>query len=245
MQTNFDTVINILNAVIKTTACSDVLLTTVINNNGVLAQELLELLKGAVEEILRDDDYPHLTKIKTHTTVAGNDQGDIHALIPDLSRILPDSVFLSGNNTLSAVKKINSAELSYLIANSTTASSPLYAIIGNNLYFFGNDITTAGKSVNITYISNNKFRANNGVEKEYITADSDTVLIDRNIIIAYICYKFMRNRGGDYDGHYADYRVQLSKIKDQDKISGFIPLCGGNNYYDQAFWAQHYIFKHF
>lgn len=188
---------------IVTKACSRLSLavpTSVISNTNAQVVQLLELAQEEGKNLASRAMWKALTAEKTFTTTAAAVQAS--SVPSDFDYIIPDTMF--NRSTRRRVDGPISAEEWQVLQS---------AIVGRVFAAFrfrGSDILitptpAAGETVAYEYISKNWCQTSGGTKQAAWAADTNTALIDEELHIQGLVWRFLKMRGMDHQDAFRDY----------------------------------------
>ena len=188
---------------------------SIIGNSDQTAQQLLVLAGREGAQLSRAKNWSRL--IKEHTfTLATGDQD--YALPDDFRWIIPQTTYDRDNDRI-VLNPINSQEWQYLKAWSTIAGLTRRARIRAGRLEFEQTITAAdnGKTIAFEYLSSYWIDvAAGGSPKASFTLDSDITLVDSDILVLGLVWRFRRAKGLEYETEMQEYISMLNTVKATD-----------------------------
>jgi len=162
---------------------------------GVL--QLIALLNELMTEITSRWLFEELIQEATWTATAVEDQGDIDALAPrGFGGILPHT-FYNRTTGLEVLGPISKEAWQADKALSSVGTTLAYRIRNNHLLF--NPVPTAGHALAFEYRSLTPiYNATDAVYKEFFTKDADEFLLNPNLLLLGLRYKWKAEKGFSY-----------------------------------------------
>lgn len=156
------------------------------------------------KELSRRGAWKALTAEKTFTTVATAAQ--TNALPADLDWIIPDTIF---DRTLrrKVSGPVSAVDWQYIQASLSNAIFPAFRIRGTSLLM--TPTPTAGNTVGYEYVTKNWCQSNESVAQSAWAADTDTALVDEELHILGLIYRFRKARRLDFQDEQATYEGQV------------------------------------
>lgn len=179
---------------------------SLVNNEDDDARRLLALFKSEGHRLMRRWDWEALIVEKLHTTTAGEDQGLLSAIAPDLDRMISDTTY-NRSDDRARVGSVSPQLWQMDKARQTTRLLYYFRIRGGKLLM--NPAPGAGEIVAFEYVSKNWVRGDEGVAKGTFTADSDTSALDEDILKLGVKWRFQKAIGGDWQADFQEYQEQL------------------------------------
>lgn len=194
---------------------------TVINNEDDDARRLLTLFNSEGVRLMRRWNWQALTVEKLHTTTADEDQGALSTIASDLDRILPDTTFDRSDRRQRVGESASSWQADK--ARGTNRMRYRFRLRGGRLLM--NPAPGAGETVAFEYISNKWVLAEDGTTtKQAFTADTDTTLLDADILKLGVKWRFQKAVGGDWRADFQEYTEQLRLRFGDDEPQGKISM---------------------
>jgi hypothetical protein len=164
----------------------------------------LKLADEGGKELSRRGAWKALTAEKTFTTVATEAQTD--ALPSDLDWIIPDTMF---DRTLrrKVSGPISAVDWQYIQASLSNAIFPAFRIRGTSMLISPTPV--AGNTVAYEYVTKYWCLSEASAQQTRWTADSDTPVLDEELHILGLIYRFRKSRGLDYAAAQTDYEKQV------------------------------------
>lgn len=182
------------------------------------------LLNQANRELARSGKkWTDLTKEATFTTTAAETQ--TNAIPSDFLSYLNDTMFDRTENR-KLVGPLNPFEWQ------REKSGPVYTSVYKAFRFRGGSLLitptpTAGNTVAYEYIKKYIVLDNTSTAKEKFTADSDTAILDEELLTLSIMWRFRKAKGLDYSEEFRTYELQLDAIAGQDGGAPTLSLSRG------------------
>ena len=189
---------------------------TAVANQAEDVMQIVELLNQEGRALSRRHDWQALTFEGTFTTVATESQGTLASIIgatQQLRKIVNDTIW---NRTTQqpVCGPLSNRNWQAQKALSLTGPFPEYRIRGNTLRF--DPAPTAGQSCYFEYISKCWCTDVTGATyRTNVAADTDEVLLDDEIMLAGLEWRWLRKKGLSYAEEFASYEGLVA-----DAISG-------------------------
>jgi len=187
--------------------------TFVIGNTDPTIAQLLEICREEVDEQFNRHPWSILQKEATFTTLAADLQGDLLTIAPDFDRFIDDTQW---NRAFAAPigTPVTPATWQYLKAR--LATSPYYGMrikqnpltLKNGVYLI--PTPPAGQAVYFEYVSNNAWRTLAGAGANDCTADTDTCMLNENIVKAGIRWRWKKEKGLSYAEDFTTYESKMA-----------------------------------
>tara|TARA_R110002020_G_scaffold51451_6_gene145701 strand:- start:4724 stop:5419 length:696 start_codon:yes stop_codon:yes gene_type:complete len=199
---------------------------------------LLALANTEGRELLERFAWPQTQIEKTHTTLGAELQGVITTLAPGFAYIINSTFW---NRTLSepVTGPLSPAEWQALKARTATGPYSSFRLQGGSLYAY--PAPTAGQTWVFEYQSTFFCQSAGGANQSVWTADSDVGVLDENLMMMGVVWRFKKKNGLDYS---EDYRVYEQKLaNDMARVGGkrALDMQGGGGmsgvYIPEGSWA--------
>lgn len=176
--------------------------------------QIVELLNQEGRELSRRADWQEITFEQTFTTVAAASQGLLSSIITNghqVRKIVNETIF-NRTTKLPVYGPISRREWQARQALSLTGPVSQYRIRGNYLLF--NPAPASGDTCAFEFVS--KCWCSNAAATSFYTnvqADTDLVLLDDEIMLAGIEWRWLRKKGLSYAEEFASYEAMVKKAK--------------------------------
>lgn len=187
-------------------------------------KQLYSLLNRDGLDLLRRFDWQDLTKEATFTTVAAETQTTLAAAASDFFRFVNETM----NNRTQHWQVVGPLD-----ARLWQRVKSLGAQVGVRNYFRirGGDVLfyptpTAGDDIYFEYISNQWIEASDGTAKAAFTADTDTTVINEDVLTLGVKWRFLRANGMDYSEEFRSYEAALEDLFGADGARAAVDMGG-------------------
>lgn len=182
--------------------------------------QLIELLNQEGRSLSSRHDWQNLTYEVSFTTLAAESQGTLASIIgatQDLRKIVNDTIW---NRTQQVPIRGPVSRERWQAYKALSATGPYseYRIRGNTLRMY--PTPTAGETCYFEYVSSMWCTDSTGVTyRRNVAADTDLFLLDDEIILAGLEWRFLRKKGLSYAEEFASYEalVQQAMARDGSK----------------------------
>lgn len=173
--------------------------------------QMLALMNQCGREIASRYDWQVLTFECTFTAVATESQGTVQSLVgaQTLKRIVNDTIW-DRTSRLPFYGPLSNREWQRSIAMTTTGPYPQFRVRGGELIM--TPVPTAGDVCYFEYITKNW--SSSGIS---ISADTDTFLIDDELIMAGLEWRWLRKKGLSYAQEFESYELLVAQAITNDK----------------------------
>lgn len=184
---------------------------TVVSNTDKTALRLLSLAREEGRAMSRHGPWKRLTAEKTFTTVAQEIQTS--AVPSDLDWIIPETIF---NRTLRKEVEgpLTPVEWQQHKATLVTRVNPAFRIRGAD--FLMGPAPSAGETIAYEYVTKNWCTSAAGTAQTSWTADGDLPLLDEELHILGIIWRFRWRLGVDYSADSATYELEVSRALNRE-----------------------------
>ena len=195
---------------------------TVYANPADDVQQILELLNQEGRDLSARYDWQALTFEGTFTTVATEDQGTLTAAIgaTQVMRKIFNDVMWNRTRRLPVLGPLSSKTWQAKKALNVIGPYSEYRIRGNHIIF--NPAPSAGHSIYFDYVSKCWVTDSTGATyRQNIAADTDIFLLDDEIMLAGLEWRYLRKKGLSYAEEFARYE---GLVKDAQGSDGTKPV---------------------
>ena len=201
--------------------------TTVVGSTDLTAQILYRLANQAGKELARYHDWNDLIVEQTFTTLAQNEQTD--ALDPDdFDRLIRNVEMWNRTNDLRYSGPTTQRIWQQLQTSIVTGGLVgWWRVRGGQLLI--HPAPTAGETLAFEYVSKRWARSSGGDAQEKFLADTDTTVLDEDLITLEIVWRFRQTRGfPQYAEDMATCEREKEKAASRDRGTGRIRPENGN-----------------
>lgn len=198
----------------------------VISSTDGNVRTLLALAQTEGRELLERYAWPQSQREATHTTLAQEDQGAISTIAPGFAYII-NGTFWDRDLTQPVTGPLSPLEWQALKARTSTGPYSQYRLQGVNMYAY--PAPPAGNTWAFEYMSNYFCQSSGGTDQSAWAADDDVGLLDENLMMLGIVWRFKKKNGFDYS---EDFRIYEQKLANEMSRSGgkkFIDMRGGSS----------------
>ena len=196
---------------------------SVINTTVATDQQLLRFANASGLRLLRRYAFERITQEFTHTTTAAEDQGALTTIIgSDFDRLVPTTLY---NRSQSRRIKGPYTPQEWQRDKGTVSSSiqEYYRLRGGNLLI--SPAPAAGETIAGEYVSKNWILDSDGTTtKAVFTADSDTSLIDEDLIVLDVKWRYLKSKSLDYSEEKLEFESEFANRRGEDKGGRIIDL---------------------
>lgn len=194
---------------------------TIVGNTDPDAARLLRYAKKVGYALFKKYDWQELIVGASFTATAGYSQGDWTPGVTTtpfnevFARFVPETMWDVSNNRLISGPVQHSRDIGFIGLDISTGSAPRYfSFRGRQLRFFPG--ASGGETINYLYVAN--YWANTYASQEStFTADTNTPLLDEELITLGVIYEFLRGRGLPFAEAKADYDDMYETLVAEDQ----------------------------
>lgn len=189
---------------------------TALANQAEDVMQIVELLNQEGRALSRRHDWQALTFETSFTTLAVESQGTLASIIgatQALRKIVNDTIW-NRSTQQPIFGPLSKANWQGQKALSLTGPYPQYRIRGNTLRFY--PVPTASQTCFFEYISNRWCTDVTGATfRSNLAADTDEMLLDSEVMLAGLEWRWLRKKGLSYAEEFASYEGMVA-----DTVSG-------------------------
>lgn len=188
-------------------------------------KQLLSLAKKEGMDLLRRYNWQVLTKETSFTTSATEQQTTLSALgASDFYRIV-DGTMYNRTRAWPVRGPVSPQEWQRRKASYAQVGPQEYFRIRGDAILF-NPLPASGQTVYFEYISENWCQSSSGTAQSTWTADTDTALIDEEVIRLGVVWRWRKAKGLDYGEDFRSYEAALIDIFGPDGARASIDMGG-------------------
>lgn len=198
----------------------------VVSSPDLQTAQLLALLNEEGQELADRANWTALNAQATFTTLAQQSQGLMSALAPNCNFIINDTIW---NRTLRrpVFGPRTPQEWQQQIAFSINGPWSNFRIEQGSLLFF--PVPTAGETCAFEYSTKNWVSTTAGSTASAWTADTDTSLLDEQLLTLGLIWRFRASKGLPYDSDLDKYESKVQRAITRDGSKDSLSL-GGTKY---------------
>lgn len=191
--------------------------------------QLVELLNQEGRSLSSRHDWQNLTYEVSFTTVATESQGTLASIIgatQDLRKIVNDTIW-NRTQQVPICGPLSREMWQARKAMAWTGPYSEYRIRGNTLRF--DPVPTAGETCYFEYVSSMWCTDSTGVTyRRNVAADTDVFLLDDEIILAGLEWRFLRKKGLSYAEEFASYETLVQQAIARDGTRPVLSMDGNH-----------------
>jgi len=197
---------------------------TVIGSTDPNAPQLLALANKEGKELARRFDWQVLTKEATFTTVATETQTTLSTVAADFDHYINETMWNRTQNWR-VLGPLTPEEWQRKKASAAQAQiGNWFRIRGDSILFY--PTPAAGESIYFEYTSTKWCQSEASVAQAAWAADTDTALIDEEIIRLGIVWRFRKAKGFDYGEDFRTYEAALEAVFGADAGNPLVDMTG-------------------
>jgi hypothetical protein len=193
---------------------------SVVNNADVTVQQMLALAIEEGRELSDRFNWQVLTKEGTFTTLAQEDQGLVTAIASDFARIVNDTMY-DRTDRRPVYGPVTPQDWQQIKGSVSTSVQHTFRVRGGKILF--DPAPPAGHAIHFEYVSKNWVTD----DQDTFTADSDTSLIDEELITLGLVWRFREAKGFDYSEAFRKYEIRLANAIARDGGKAVLDLSNG------------------
>jgi len=194
--------------------------------------QLVELLNQEGRSLSSRYDWQNLTYEATFTTLAAESQGTLASIIgatQELRHIVNDTIW-NRTTQLPILGPNSKPEWQARKALALTGPYPEYRIRGNTLRFY--PTPPAGETCYFEYVSSMWLTDSTGATyRRNLASDTDVFLLDDEILLAGLEWRFLRKKGLSYAEEFASYEALVQQAISRDGTKPILSMDGESRKY--------------
>jgi hypothetical protein len=161
----------------------------------------------------------------SHTTIAAESQGAMTTIATDFGRFSNNTLWNRTTNRR-YFGPITDTEWQRILAVVSGGITNYFRIRGGNLLM--HPTPTAGESVKFEYVSKNWVDTAGGTSAnaDKFTGDSQTTVLEEELVILGVIWRFLKLKGLPYDQQFVDYQNRVSEYSGHDGASSIVRMGG-------------------
>ena len=161
----------------------------------------------------------------SHTTIAAESQGAMTTIATDFGRFSNNTLWNRTTNRR-YFGPITDTEWQRILAVVSGGITNYFTIRGGNLLM--HPTPTAGESVKFEYVSKNWVDTAGGTSAnaDKFTGDSQTTVLEEELVILGVIWRFLKLKGLPYDQQFVDYQNRVSEYSGHDGASSIVRMGG-------------------
>jgi hypothetical protein len=196
----------------------------VVSSTDGNVRTLLSFAQTEGRELLERFGWPATQKQATHTTLNAELQGVMTTIAPGFSYII-NNTFWNRTLTVPVPGPLSPQEYQALKARSSTGPYSQYKLQAGNLY--GYPAPSASDTWVFEYQTNYFCKSSGGTDQSAWAADTDTGILDENLMEMGIVWRFKKKNGLDYSEDYRVYEQKLANATSRVGGKQTLDLEGG------------------
>lgn len=199
--------------------------TTVFSNTADTARQMRALANQEGKELMRRGSWQALTKETTFLSLAQETQTG--AIPSDFDHMLNET-FYNRTRKRQVTGPLSPTDWQAQKSIIATVLYDSYRIRGNSVLMI--PVPPAGDTYAFEYISKNFVLDNASTPKAAFTVDTDTSILDEELITLGVIWRFLKAKGFDYSEAFRTYELQVSQALARDGSKRTINFAQQVNY---------------
>lgn len=199
--------------------------TTVFSNTADTARQMRALANQEGKELMRRGSWEALTKEQTFVSLAQETQTG--AIPSDYDHMLNET-FYNRTRKRQVTGPLSPTDWQAQKSIIATVLYDSYRIRGNSVMMI--PVPPAGETYAFEYISKNWVLDNASTPKPAFTADTETAILDEELITLGVIWRFLKAKGFDYSEAFRTYELQVSQALARDGSKRTINFAQQVNY---------------
>lgn len=198
------------------TACARIGLlqpNAVLTSSDQQVQQLLALANQEGAALAKRYPWQSLRAESTFTTLAAQLQGTLSSLAPGMKYIVNDTIW-NRTKRIPIIGSKSPQDWQEMVSMSLTSPYSQYRVMGDSLYMY--PVPTAGESCAFEYVSKNWVSLYAGSTGSVFANDSDTTLVDDDLMVEGIVWRWKAAKGLDYAEDFATYENSIADAMARD-----------------------------
>jgi hypothetical protein len=182
--------------------------TTVYGGTDPQVLQALALLEEEGNALASRHPWQALTFEASHTSLAAEDQGAIATIASNGFRRIKNETIWNRTTSIPLYGPMDGVEWQAVKGMAATGPHYRYRIRGGKL--LANPTPTAGESWYFEYASKNWITDSTGVTyRQYFGADTDLTLLEEDLLLAGLRWRWKKEKGFDYAQDFEDYEALI------------------------------------
>lgn len=179
------------------------------------AIQIVNLLNEVLDYLVEKKSFQFVTKEATHTTLAQEDQGNIHTIASSGFMFVKGNYLFNRSTGEMLVGPKSSSDWQASKAGIMSISSSSYRIRGNKLLI--SPAPSAGQTIAFEYVSNYLVTDSTGAtERQYFEYDSDISPVPDKILLSGLRWIWRREKGLRYQEFQRDFEIAVANLAGND-----------------------------
>lgn len=209
---------------------------TVLGNTDTKILQMLRLLEEEGTDLSKRGDWEGITFEATHTSLAAEDQGALTSIATNGFRHIKNGTLWDRTNKLPILGPFNDQEWQARKAMTTAWPRYHYRIRGGKWLI--TPTPTAGYTWAFEYVSKNWILGIDGTTyKQYATLDTDTVLLQEDLVLMGLRWRWKKEKGFDYAEDFETYEKQVKTDLSRDGGKPTLHMDGGQRGAQPGIWV--------
>ena len=199
----------------------------VIGSTDTTAIQLLAAANREGKNLVTGYDWEVLVKEENHTAIANESQGRLTAIATDFERFSNNTMW-NRTSDRKFYGPLNNTEWQTLKGSVQSGITNYFRIRGGKLLM--NPVPTVGDAIFFEYISEwwVDTTGNGDANANRYATDSNTTILDENLITLGVIWRFLKQKGLPYDNQLQEYQIKLFEKQAKDGAKPIIRMSGSS-----------------
>ena len=199
----------------------------VIGSTDTTAIQLLAAANREGKNLVTGYDWEVLVKEENHTAIANESQGRLSAIATDFERFSNNTMW-NRTSDRKFYGPLNNTEWQTLKGSVQSGITNYFRIRGG--YLLMNPVPTVGDAIYFEYISEwwVDTTGNGDADATRYAADTNTTILDENLITLGDIWRFLKQKGLPYDNQLQEYQIKLFEKQAKDGAKPIIRMSGSS-----------------
>ena len=199
----------------------------VIGSTDTTAIQLLAAANREGKNLVTGYDWEVLVKEENHTAIANESQGRLTAIATDFERFSNNTMW-NRTSDRKFYGPLNNTEWQTLKGSVQSGITNYFRIRGG--YLLMNPVPTVGDAIYFEYISEwwVDTTGNGDADATRYAADTNTTILDENLITLGVIWRFLKQKGLPYDNQLQEYQIKLFEKQAKDGAKPIIRMSGSS-----------------
>ncbi len=200
----------------------------VVANTNPTVQQLFGIANLEGKDLALRYPWQSLQKVETHSALAAEDQGTLSSIASDMSMKHIRFATMWNQTTDELIQgPLSAQEWQELKGTGITDPTDSWRIYGNKLYI--TPAPTLADSIVFEYISINWCQSSGGTAQSAWAADTDTGILDEDMMALGVRWRWRRANGFDYAEEFAEYERRVNELMNANGGKPTLAMDGGGS----------------
>jgi hypothetical protein len=188
--------------------------TLAINSGDLQVQQIVSLANREGRMLAKRHQWEKMIKIASFTMLLAELQGAMTTVAgSDFDYMIAETIWDDSDQEQIA-GPMSPRQWQLLEASVVTGPVPVFNIYGGNLYL--KPAPSSANTLKFAYYSKNWCQSSGGTGQSAWTADTDTGLLDEDLMSLGIKWRWLKAKGLDYSEEFREYELQVSMATSRD-----------------------------